>query len=87
MVKQEISLGVTTHKLKQFVQEKMGKKIDSQDIHNIKHKMKVENGANRPEGDLLLDKLKEISEKHSDMCLHVDVDETNHLSILLLQSN
>ena len=42
LVKQEISLGVTTHKLKKFVQENMDKKIDSQDIHNIKQKIKVE---------------------------------------------
>ena len=36
IVKEQIEFGVGTNKLKQFIKKKIGKKLDSQDIHNIR---------------------------------------------------
>ena len=39
--KEQTEFGVGTNKLKQFIKKKIGKKLDSQDIHNIRRDKKT----------------------------------------------
>ena len=83
-----IDLNVGTQQIKEFVENKTGNIITSQDVHNLRTKVKKEKNNGRSEGEMLVDTVKQIMLDNPGTNVEVSLDETTgDLKFLYIQTS
>ena len=83
-----IDLKVGTNQIKKYVEQNTGSLCKSQDIHNIRAKLRKKDLGDRNQAEYLIDTITELTERYGDLKLELAVDEeTNEFRYIYIQTD
>ena len=86
-VKNLIDLKIGTNQTKKYVAKETGVLCKSQDVHNIRSKLRQETLGGRSQAQYLVDTVEKLVKSNPDMVLELSLDEeTNELQYLYIQT-